>query len=113
MNENMKKFLEQVSQDKDLANQLKEAGKDEAIAAAKELGIALTDADFEQINELSDDELDAVAGGGKCTCVLGGGGTGEDGVSKTCACILGGGGEYVGGGCRCICTGGGFGDAEK
>lgn len=49
--------------------------KDELIALAKELGIALTEADFEKPDgELNDDELDTVAGGKVCVFVVGGGG---------------------------------------
>ncbi len=69
---------------------------------------------IERNEELSEDELDAVAGGGSCWCAMGGGGTG-DGVEpntgideKTCACVLGGGGEYVDADgdkkCRCWCV---------
>lgn len=42
-------------------------------------------------SELSDDELEAVVGGGRCICSFGGGGNaGED--EKTYACVMGGGG---------------------
>lgn len=63
MTENMKKLLEIVS-------------------ASKELGVALTEADFVKTCELSDDELNAVVGGGgeysdgsvRCVCIIGGDG---------------------------------------
>ena len=41
------------------------AVKNELMAMAKELGIDLTDADFAQDNELSDDKLGEVAGGSR------------------------------------------------
>ncbi len=59
--------------------------------------------------ELSDDELDAEVGGGKCICSFGGGGkAGED--EKTCVCVMGGGGEYSDGSVRCVCIIGGDGN---
>ena len=76
MTDNMKKFLEQVSSDGELTARLKGMDKDAIIAAAQQRGIALTEADFAADTgmELSEDELDEVAGGGKCACVLGGSG---------------------------------------
>lgn len=62
----------------------------------------LTDADFEQPQELEDDELDTIAGGGDCICSFGGGGKVGEG-EKTCACVMGGGGEYKDGSVRCVC----------
>ena len=46
MTENMKKFLELVSKNEELGKKLCEADKEAVIAMAKELGIALTNADF-------------------------------------------------------------------
>lgn len=102
MTENMKKLLELVSANEELTKKLAGATKEELIAAAKDLNIILVDADFDQINELDDDELDAVAGGDRCTCYFGGGGS-SGGVSKTCACVAGGYGEMSGGEKRCEC----------
>lgn len=68
--------------------------------------IELTDADFEQTNELSDDDLDAVSGGARCICSFGGGGKASEG-EKTCACVMGGGGENKDGS---VCIIGGDGD---
>jgi len=76
---------------------------------AKELGVELSDVDFEQPSALSDDELDAVAGGGRCISSFGGGGKAGEG-EKTCACVMGGGGEYTDGSVRCICIIGGDGN---
>ena len=49
--------------------------KDAIIAEAQQRGITLTEADFvaDTSVELSEDELDEVAGGGKCAGVMGGG----------------------------------------
>lgn len=41
-------------------------------------------------SELSDDELEAVVGGGRCICSFGGGGKAGEG-EETCACVIGGG----------------------
>ena len=111
MTENMKKFLEAVSKDEALCEKVSAADKDELIAIAKELGIALVDADFEKpAEELSDDELDAVAGGGdvSCACAMGGGGT-KDSNDKTCACVLAGAGYSKSGRERCLCGFAGYG----
>lgn len=102
MTESTKKFLELASSNEALASKLKNARKDDIIAIAKEHGIELTDADFEQGAEISDDELNAVAGGLACYCFMGGGGTPEK-DEKTCVCIAGGGGERKDGKMRCVC----------
>ena len=107
MNENLKKFLEKVSEDKALAE------KDPAalIPLAKEMGIELTEADLKRpVEELSDDELDTVAGGGdvSCACAMGGGGT-KDANDKTCACVLAGVGYAKDKSERCLCGFAGYG----
>ena len=60
--------------------------------------------------ELSDDDLDAVAGGGdvSCACAMGGGGT-KDNNDKTCACVLAGAGYAKSGRERCVCGFAGYG----
>lgn len=72
MTDNMKKFFEQVSENKEMQDELgsinaqvNEKIKQSTISLAKEQGLALTEADFAQpeSEELSDDELDDVAGG--------------------------------------------------
>ena len=109
MTENMKKLLEIVSGNKELATKVGGMGQEEIIALGKELSIALTEADFVKTCELSDDELDTVVDGGKCICSFGGGGkAGES--EKTCACVMGGGGEYSDGSVRCVCIIGGGGN---
>jgi predicted ribosomally synthesized peptide with nif11-like leader len=91
MTENMKVFLEKVSADEALAEKVKALGdiqdKKEAIAAtiqlAEEAGCTLTEADFAQPSgELSDDDLDSVAGGA-AFCMLFGGHCNNNG--DTCA----------------------------
>ena len=55
---------------------------------------------LDQEKELNMDEL--VAGGSRCACVIGGGGTADE-DAKTCACVVGGGGEWKSGGPCCVC----------
>lgn len=112
MTENLKKFLEKVSEDKALAEKVG-AEKDPAalIALARELGVELTEADFARpVEELNEAELDTVAGGGdvSCACAMGGGGT-KDGNDKTCACVLAGAGYSKRGTERCVCGFAGYG----
>ena len=123
MSENLKKFLELLASNKELeakalaCNELgEEKGKEALIALAKENGIELTEADFEKKAEpasceLSDDELDAVAGGGGCGCIAGGGGGGtdsNDGNKYGCACVAygqGGDGRSKDSNCWCVFQG--------
>ena len=112
MTENLKKFLELVSKDEALAAKIGTMGKDELIALAKGLGIELTDADLTKpaAQELSDDDLDTVAGGSdvSCACAMGGGGT-KDANDKTCACVLAGVGYDDCKSERCLCGFAGYG----
>ena len=89
----MKKLLEIVSGNKELAAKIGGMAREDIIALARELGVELTEADFAQKYELSDDELDAVAGGGRCICSFGGGGEYSDG-SVRCFFIIGGDGNW-------------------
>ena len=116
MTENMKKLLEKLSADKTMAEKVAKLEKADLIAAAKALGIELTEADFAQATEeINDDELNAVTGGAlqNCWCVAGGGGAAdpEDGTAA-CACVLVGYGDrgYSAGDayCACAATGGGY-----
>ena len=70
MTENVRKFLEAVSQNEEEKKEVSALRtKEEVIAYAKGKGFMLTDEDIEQSKEeLSDDELDAVAGGNVCGC---------------------------------------------
>ena len=110
MTENLKKFLEAVSANKELAEKMSKATKEELIAIAKEMGFELTEADFEKpaVQTLDDDELDAVAGGDPCFCAFGGGGE-ADANDKTCACVIAGYGSTKKGDSRCTCAVGGAG----
>ncbi len=66
MSENVKRFLEAVSQDKEFLEKINEAASPETvIALAAEKGFTLTAEDMKPAatGELSDDELDGVAGG--------------------------------------------------
>ncbi len=112
MNENLKKFLEKVSESDELAQKVSaEEDVNVLIAMAKDMGITLTADDFKKpVEEISDDELDAVAGGGdvSCACAMGGGGT-KDGNDKTCACVLAGAGYSKSGRERCVCGFAGYG----
>lgn len=111
MTENLKKFLEEVSKDKELAEKIS-AEKDVSviIETAKEMGFTLTEEDFAENHELADDDLDSVAGGSdvSCACALGGGGT-KDNNDKTCACVLAGAGYTKTGRERCVCGFAGYG----
>ena len=110
MIDNMKKFLELAAGDGELVERLNGMDKDAIIAEAQQRGIALSEADFaaDTSAELSDDELDAVAGGGKCACVVCGVGKAGDNC-KECDCSFGGGGVFEDkvNRCRCASIGGG------
>lgn len=105
MNENMKNFLEAVSKDDELCTKVGQMNKDELLALAGEMGLPLTEQDLQKpVEELSDDDLDTVAGGSdvSCACAMGGGGTKDDN-DKTCACVLAGAGYAKSGRERCVC----------
>ncbi len=94
MTDNLKKFLELLSQEDEAfierVNRADDAG---VIAIAKEKGLALTEEDlaqFEPEGEVPLDEADAVAGGKQCVCVLGGGGQPSGKCDLVCACTGGG-----------------------
>ena len=86
--------------------------QEKMIEILKEYGVSFTAEDFKAPEgELSDDELNAVAGGGGCGCPVVGGGGGDD---LTCVCIDGGtgyvrgcGGFSLEGGCFCAVAGAG------
>ena len=116
MTENLKKFLTVVSEKEELRESVSKMDKDALIAFAKTLNILLTDADFEKPAEaLSDDDLDAVAGGSECVCVIGGGGTRDSkSFDGACGCVVSGWGYCDDcGKVRCLCVAGGFGDSES
>lgn len=120
MTESMKNFLAKVSGNKALAEKIGKLEKvDDLIAAAKEVGIELTEADFTQPEDaVSEDELAAIHGGQEqqdwadfnncpgtngiqdCFCAAGGGGQ-RDENGDVCACV--GYGQGYRGGEKCIC----------
>ena len=104
MNDLSMKILELVSGNEVLARRMEEAKSlEELVQLLNENGLDATAEELEAAAspnagvELSEDELDAVAGGDHCFCVAGGGG--EDGEhedvyhrgtkakEKTCACV--------------------------
>ena len=97
MTENLKKFLEALSGNAELIEKVNNAKSGEEIAElAKTLGFSLTEEDFKAPEgEVSDDELEGVAGGlvlGSCACFAGGGGGGVRPVRPICDCVANGGG---------------------
>ena len=115
MTDNMKQFLETASRDKELIEKLNQAPDMESvIALAKENGFTLTEEDLrpkEGIQEISDEEIEAVAGGKKCYCFTGGGGEKTEENEGVCACVLFGLGEqykdgkWIGDRCGCFYSG--------
>lgn len=116
MTDKMKALLEKISRDEQLAQRLKTLDtREKLIAFAKELGVALTEADFEQPDEegeVSIDEADAVAGGKTCVCVYIGEGKASGENDLRCSCGVTGAGDFAKGGDtlnRCVCALGGYG----
>lgn len=112
MTENMKCFLEKVSEDKALAEKASKLEKDELIVLAKEMGVNLTEADFVQTeSDISEVELTSVTGGGNCYCVAGGGGTDGE-KDSACACVFAGWGRSTERHERCVCAMAGGGGSD-
>jgi len=123
MTDQVKEFIKKVNSDQGLYEKFKallpEDQKDsdrEAIISekivpfAKEAGYDLTAEDFKvdeaASGELSDEELEAVAGGGGCRCEEKGAGMGADDFTNCmyhCLCVAAGAGAYSG--VNCVCTG--------
>ena len=115
----MKRLLEEMEKNQELKAKIEELDKNtestskDYIQVAAEYGIEIKEEDFKPAQgELTDDELDAVAGGEFCTCAIGGGGAATQHADNTCACVMGGGGEYSYGGCRCVCVLAGTGEGH-
>ena len=114
MNEQKQEQLQKVLQEHpELNDKLKAITADsqaeaqeKTIELLKEYGVVLTAEDFKMPEgELSDDELEVVAGGGICMCPLVGGGSGE---GLVCACTGGGiGGAHNAIPCVCVLWGDG------
>lgn len=125
MTEQMEKFLEKLGDDEEAKNKLKELDADDrdacitgTIEIAKGMGFELVRNDFEQeeVSELDEDELSAVAGGATaCACAVAGAGASGDGLYGGCGCAMGGAGNFyydvkhknIAGFCRCVLAGGG------
>ena len=115
------KILELASQDEDFAKVLGEAEAPEALVEAlKGKGLDVTAEELQALVQpedtgkvkLSDDELEAVAGGSRCYCYDAGGGLSSDGEDRSCGCALVGWGyyeEYGKSHWRCECWAGGIG----
>ncbi len=92
----MQKLLEEMEKNQELKAKIQELDKNpestpkDYIQVAAEYGIEVKEEDFKPAQgELNDDELDAVAGGDKCLCAIGGGGERTDGSTR-CGCMLSG-----------------------
>jgi predicted ribosomally synthesized peptide with nif11-like leader len=123
MTDRMRSFLEEASKDKDFVEKLNKAATPaDVIRLAAEKGFALTEEDMKNGSpdgELSDDELNTVAGGfltnAACGCVLAGGGDqgAYDQKDEVCLCVMGGEGKYEESyreyKTRCVCALGGGG----
>ena len=113
MNDQKQEQLQKIMQEyPEINDKIKELHADsqskmqeQMIELMKEYGVELTEEDFKEPSEkLSDDELEAVSGGGGCGCWGGGGGD-----YLICGCVLVGSGGIKGiedlsdyGGCVCV-----------
>lgn len=119
MSENLKKFAAIISENKDLQEKIKSLNEDEEliksfiINESKNYNITISNADFDNSNEeLSKDEMAAIAGSGACACLFVGGGGGS---GMVCACPWKAGTGFVDGysgissqgGCICYKAGAG------
>ena len=106
MTDNMKAFLEMIARDAGLAERAVAMSADELRELARTMGMQLTDGDFEQgADEVSDDELAAVAGG---YCSMPGGNS----KRKFCLCLQGGTGKTFTGTQLCQCSAFGSGGSD-
>ena len=118
MTDNMKVFLEMIAQDAELAERAVAMSADELKELARARGIELTDGDFEQgAGAVSDDELNAVAGGycsmaGGNSCTCSEAGYGKSSTRKFCRCMQGGIGKTITGTQLCQCSAMGTGGSD-
>ncbi len=118
MTDNMKVFLEMIAQDAELAERAVAMSADELKELARARGIELTDGDFEQgADAVSDDELNAVAGGycsmaGGNSCTCSEAGYGKSSTRKFCLCMQGGIGKTITGTQLCQCSAMGTGGSD-
>ena len=115
MNENVRAFFEAAQADPELRQRLCKMTMDELVAAAKEKGFELSEEDFKPAEgELGEGDLANAAGGGFCSCILGGGGGGTDSYDHNtygCACVFyGQGGDGRGTDANCYCPVSGIGN---
>lgn len=125
----MKKLLEDLEKNPEMKAKFEQLDQnpksvpEDYIKVAAEYGIELTKEDFQPVKEqgeITDDELDAVAGGDECVCAVGGGGKASV-YEKVCACVMGGSGDFtdkvhvIGSDSqnRCFCIMAGYGDTAK
>lgn len=88
MTSNMDALLKLLSTQKELGEKLAKLDKNELIVAARELSIELSEADFQQHDgEVSENELEAVAGGSSCKCYIAGGGSKTGCEDAACGCV--------------------------
>ena len=121
MTDRLIKFLEEASKDNALTGRINNApDADTVIALARERGFDLTKEDLQpaaSVRALEESELEAVAGGKECACVIGGGGEASNYYKSrdlVCACVMAGVGygadkteDYTP--VRCVCAGAGAG----
>ena len=105
MTENVKKFLEFVSKNEALKNELKDAKDPQAmLKIAESHGFKLSAEDFKSsgMEELSEDEMKAVSGGSFCGCGNAGSGSAHN---LDCFCSdVGSGKDPEGGNGFCVCA---------
>ena len=122
MDDLKERIFELASQDDEFAEKLNAAETPEAAAALlADKGLDVSAGDLQALAQpaegavkLSEDELDAVAGGGACYCVVGGYGSKNDHGDYACGCAVAGYGDghYRNGKlCRCACFGEGGGES--
>ncbi len=96
MNKDLQDKLKQLAATPEIYEKMTELNKDGNVSSAqiidfwKAQGVELTEEDLKvPTQNLSDDELDAVVGGGGCGCCVTGGGWGDE---LYCGCVLAGAG---------------------
>ena len=124
MTEKGKQFIEQICADEEKREKYSSLESvEEVLKYAKESGFDLTVEDLSvevpDKEKLDREEIESVAGGAVCVCVIGGGGRATREGQNVCACVGAGAGtttlwcETTGNGVaeefRCICVAGGGG----
>ena len=107
VNKNVKAFLEVAQADPELHDKLRQMDVDQLVAAAREKGFELSEADFAApAGEMGDVELDNVAGGW-AFCIAAGTGWGknDNNTEWNCGCIASGGVGGISSNCDCFVVG--------